>query len=85
MYSDTPGCKMMQLPAVADARRNGIKVVPKSYQKIDQRDRIVEAIGLGGHLPRVDEETLARYYTYLTPRLSFPFTAYTATWGIAFH
>ena len=55
----------------------GSKVVPKSYQKIDQRDRIVEALGLlGEYLPRVDEESLARYYTYLTARLSFPFTAY---------
>ena len=67
----------MLLATVADAHRNGIKVVPKSYQKIDQRDRIVEALGLlGGYLPRVDEESLARYYTYLTARLSFPFTAY---------
>ncbi len=27
-------------------------------------------------MPSVDEGTLSRYYTYLTARLSFPFTAY---------
>jgi hypothetical protein len=30
---------------------------------------------LGEQLPSVDEETLSRYYRYLTARLSFPFTA----------
>jgi hypothetical protein len=65
------------LATVADGPRNGIRVVPESYPEINQRDRIIEALGLwGGHLPSVDEETLFRYYTYLTERLSFPFTAY---------
>ena len=40
-------------------------------------DRIIEALGaLGEHLPNVDEETLSRYYNYLSARLSFPFTAH---------
>ena len=67
---------MLLLATVADAHWNGLKVVTKSYRKPDQRDRIIEALGpLGEQLPSVDEETLSRYYKYLTARLSFPFTA----------
>ena len=67
----------MPVATVADARWNGLKVVAESCAEHDQRDRILEALGaLGEHLPSVDEETLFRYYTYLTERLSFPFTAY---------
>jgi hypothetical protein len=66
------------LPAtVADVHRKGIKIVPESCPERNQEDRIIEALGpLELHLPGVDEETLSRYYTYLTARLSFPFTAY---------
>ena len=64
------------LATVADAHWNGLEVVAESCPEHDQRDRILEALGpLGGHLPSVDEETLSRYYKYLTARLSFPFTA----------
>jgi hypothetical protein len=67
----------MLLATVVDAHRNGIAVVHESCHELDQKDRIIEALGLlGEHLPSVDEETLARYYTYLTARMSFPFTAY---------
>ena len=67
----------MLLATVADARRNGIRVVPESGPRHDQRDQISEALGpLEGHLPSVDEETLSRYYKHLTARLSFPFTAH---------
>ena len=67
----------MLLATVADAHRNGIKALPDSCPKLNQKDRIIEALGLlGEHLPSVDEETLSRYYKYLTARLSFPFTAY---------
>ena len=67
----------MQLTTVVDAHRNGIQVVHESCRELNQKDRIVEALGLlGEHLPSVDEETLSRYYTYLTARLSFPFIAY---------
>ena len=53
------------------------KVVAESNARHDQRDRIIEALGpLEGHLPSVDEETLARYYKYLSARLSFPFAAH---------
>jgi hypothetical protein len=67
----------MLLANVADAHGNGIQVVFESYPDLNQKDRIIEALGvLGEHLPRVDEETLSRYYAYLTAKLSFPFTAY---------
>jgi hypothetical protein len=40
-------------------------------------NRIIDALGaLGEHLPKVDEETLSRYYNHLSERLSFPFTAH---------
>jgi len=67
----------MLLATVAEVHRNGIKVVPEFYPALNREDRIIEAFGpLGGYLSGVDEETLSRYYTYLTARLSFPFTAY---------
>jgi hypothetical protein len=67
----------MLLATVADAHRNGIKVVHESCPELNQEDRIFQALGLlGEHLPSVNEETLFRYYKYLSARLSFPFAAY---------
>ena len=55
---------------------DGLKVVSESCPEPDRRERILEALWpLGEHSPSVDEETLSRYYKYLTARLSFPFTA----------
>jgi len=68
---------MLLLATVADAHRDGLKVVTKSCRKPDQRERIIEALGpLGEHLPGVDEETLSRYYKHLAARMSFPFAAH---------
>ena len=67
---------MLQLTATADAHWNGLKVVTKPCPEFDQKDRIVKALGSGNPFPRVDEETLARYYEYLSANLSFPFAAY---------
>ena len=68
---------MLLLTTTTDARWNGLQVVAESCPKPDQRDRILAALRpLGGHLPSVDEETLSKYYTFLSARLSFPFTAY---------
>lgn len=68
---------MRLLSTTAEALWNDLKVVTESCPRHDQEDRIIEALGLfGEHVPSVDEETLSRYYTYLTARLSFPFTAY---------
>jgi hypothetical protein len=65
------------LATVADARWNGLTVVAGPYPEHDQRDRIVVALGpLGRHSPSVDEETLSRYYKYLSARMSFPFAAH---------
>ena len=68
---------MLLLATIADAPWNDLKVVAEPCPELDQRDRIREALGpLGEHLPSVDEETLSRYYKYLTARLSFPFPAH---------
>jgi hypothetical protein len=41
-----------------------------------QKARIMAALGLtGDRLPNVDEDTLLRYYEYLSANLSFPFAA----------
>jgi hypothetical protein len=67
----------MPLATVADAHWNGLKVVTESPPEPDQRDRILEVLRpWGEHLPSVDEETLSRYYKYLSAHLSFPFRAY---------
>ena len=67
----------MLLATIADAHGNGLKGVAESDVRHDQRDRIIRALGpLGEHSPDVDEETLSRYYNYLSARLSFPFTAH---------
>ena len=62
------------IPIVVDARRNG--VVPKARTELNQKNRIVEALGSESHIPRVQEETLFRYYKYLTEHLRFPFIAH---------
>jgi hypothetical protein len=66
----------MGLATTAAAHWNDVKVVPESYPELKQKNRIIEALGSVGRIPRVGEEPLARYYTYLTARLLLPFTAY---------
>jgi hypothetical protein len=66
----------MGLATVVDARGNGIKVVHESCPERNQKDRILEALGSVGHIPRVHEEPLSRYYKYLTKHLYFPFHAH---------
>jgi len=68
---------MLLLTTTADVHWNGLKVVTEPCPELDQRDRILEALGpLGEHLPSLGEETLFRYYEYLSARLSFPFAAH---------
>ena len=68
---------MVLLGPIAEADWDGLEVVTKSYRKPNQRDRIIEALGpMRQQLPGVDEETLSRYFRYLTVTLSFPFTAH---------
>ncbi len=48
---------------------------PSSSER--RRRRILAALGLAsGPLPRVDDDTLSRYYRYLSANLPLPFTAY---------
>ena len=76
MYSDTHGCQTVQLPAVADARRNGTEAVPIFHTELSQKNRIIKALGSVSQIPRVDEESLSRYYEHLREQLCFPFPAH---------
>ena len=67
---------MLLAAAVAEAHRNGIIVIHESCPEPNQTDRICEALGSAGHIPRVGEEPLSRYYKYLTEHLDLPFTAH---------
>ena len=66
----------MGLATIAVAHWNCTKVVPDSCHELNQKERIIEALGSVSHIPRVGEEPLARYYKYLAARLSLPFVAY---------
>ena len=60
----------------ADASWNALEVVPESCPELNQKGRIIEALGSVSHIPMVGEEPLSRYYKYLTEHLGFPFTAH---------
>ena len=66
----------MQLTAVADAHRNDISAARKSRTELNQKNRIIEALGSESHIPRVHEESLFRYYEYLAEHLRLPFIAH---------
>ena len=66
----------MGLATTAVAHWDRIKVAPESCPDINRKDRISEALGSVGHIPRVDEEPLFRYYKYLKRHLRFPFLAH---------
>jgi hypothetical protein len=52
-------------------------VVNADVSKKGQKGRIMQALGLtGNRVPAVAEDTLFRYYEYLSANLSFPFAAY---------
>jgi hypothetical protein len=52
-------------------------VVPVDVSKYSQKAGILVALGLtGDRMPKVDEDTLYRYYEYLSAKLSFPFAAH---------
>ena len=67
---------MLLLATTADAYCNSLKLITEPCPELDQKDRIMEALGLGNPIPWVDEETHTRYYEYLSANLSFPFAAY---------
>jgi hypothetical protein len=64
----------MGLTTTAVAHRNGTKVVSEFCPELNRSDRIIEAFG--SVIPRVQEESLARYYEYLKEHLGFPFLAH---------
>ena len=67
----------MSIAAVTETNWNGSTCAAVSFPGADQTERIMVALGpTTGGVPKVDEETLARYYRYLTASLSFPFTAH---------
>jgi hypothetical protein len=67
----------MALFTDTDTNWNGPQLAAGTCPGEKQTDRIRTALGVAsGGLPKVDEETLAQYYTYLAAKLSFPFVAY---------
>ena len=67
----------MSIATITETNWNGLHLAAVSSPGADQTDRILAALGLTtGGLPRVDQDTLARYYAYLSANLSLPFTAY---------
>ncbi len=67
---------MLLLATTPEAPWDGLEVIAEYCPKLNQKERIIGALGpWGEHSPSVDEETLSSYYKYLSARLSFPFTA----------
>lgn len=61
----------------ADAPWTVLNAVPAVVSEDHRKRRIVAALGLASqNLPKVDGETLARYYQHLAANLSFPFLAH---------
>jgi hypothetical protein len=67
----------MTLAIYTDTNANEVAVVTGASSNDHQKQRILAALGIDGdHLPLVDEETLSRYFDYLSKNLSIPFTAH---------
>lgn len=66
----------MQLPANANALRNGTEAAPHSRTERSQKNRIIAALSSVSHIPQVQDEPLFRCYNYLTEHLCFPFIAH---------
>ena len=67
---------MLLLATTTVAPWSALKVVAGPYPKLDQKHRIMQALGSGSQIPKVDEEPLSRYYKYLMEHLDFPFIAH---------
>ena len=60
-----------------DSQWAGLNVVTEPLSRDGQIGRIMAALGLtDGPVPNVDDETLLRYYEYLSENLPFPFSAH---------
>ena len=67
----------MLLSTVTETTWSGPHLAAVSSPGADQTERILAALGLTtGGLPKVDQDTLAWYYAYLSANLSLPLTAY---------
>jgi hypothetical protein len=66
----------MDFLTAVDAQANGIKIAHGSGPQLSQNDRIVEAFDAVRQIPRVDDESLSRYYKHLQAHLGFPFSAH---------
>ena len=67
----------MSISTMTETNWNGLQLAAVCPPSTDRTERIVAALGLSADgVPRVNEETLARYYAYLSANLSLPFTAY---------
>ena len=67
----------MSIAFDTEIRQSGPAPVSGAGAASRQRERIRAALGLeSDRLPTVNDETLARYFDYLSANLSFPFAAY---------
>ena len=67
----------MSFSTIIETNWNSLPLPAVSSPSADQTGRILAALGLAADsLPKVNEDTLARYYAYLSANLSLPFTAY---------
>jgi hypothetical protein len=71
------GVPSMLVSTVAEPNWSGPQLAVAPFPGADQTERIQMVFGLTtGIMPKVDEDTLAQYYTFLATNLSLPFTAY---------
>jgi hypothetical protein len=58
----------------SDPNWNGLKLVTERPPDDDQNSRILAALGSdGSRQPRLDDDTLYQYYSFLAENLQFPF------------
>jgi len=67
----------MALSTITETSWNGPELPTVSHPNANQIKRLMAVFGLtAAGVPKVDEDTLARYYTYLSANLSLPFATY---------
>jgi hypothetical protein len=67
----------MSTATITETNWNSFPVSAMSSPSTNQIGRIQAVLGLTNDgLPRVDEDTLTRYYAYLSANIALPFTAY---------
>jgi hypothetical protein len=67
----------MSLSTITETNWSSLPLPVAASPNVDRTGRIQAALGLTANgLPRIDQDTLARYYAYLSANMSLPFTAY---------